>query len=91
MCGRIASRSKAPTSPRAAPLTIDTVKWLAQNSASRSVNGRCVVAAVLRRAALVGLHQLAKVLGEALLERLGIGHRALIATAVVLRSRSQRR
>ena len=90
MCGRIASRSKAPTSPRAAPLTIDTVKWLAQNSASRSVNGRCVVAAVVRRAALVGLHQLAKVFGETLLERLGIGASSFAAMSV-LRSRSQRR
>ena len=40
MCGRIASRSNAPTSPRALALAIETVKWLAQNSARRSANGR---------------------------------------------------
>ena len=49
MFGRIASRSKAPTKPRVAPLASETVKWFAQNRCSRSAKGRCVVVAVSRR------------------------------------------
>jgi hypothetical protein len=46
----MASRSKAPARPRTLALAIETVKWLVQNSARRSANGRCVVAAVTSRA-----------------------------------------
>ena len=48
MCGRMASRSKAPASPRVDALAIDTVKWLAQNITRRSVKGRAEAAALAR-------------------------------------------
>ena len=48
MCGRMASRSKAPTRARALALAMETVKWLAQNQASRSAKGRWVTMAVAR-------------------------------------------
>ena len=63
-CGRIASRSKLPTSANTSAFSADTVKWFDQNQTRRSLKGSGVEAAAASRAATSSMHDRAELLAE---------------------------